>query len=117
MLEMRPISAMRRRATIAPTAPIAIARPERKKTRPRRSEPTAREADGMGGNVYVYISSVSRRALAHLKKVDPILARGIERVGPYRPRMQSEGTHFSAIVRAIMYQQLSGKAAATIHAR
>jgi DNA-3-methyladenine glycosylase II len=71
----------------------------------------------MGRNVYAYIPVVSRRALTHLKTVDPILARVIERVGPYRPRMQTEGTHFSAIVRAIMYQQLSGKAAATIHAR
>ena len=31
--------------------------------------------------------------------------------------MRSEGTHFGAVLRAIIYQQLSGKAAATIHGR
>ena len=71
----------------------------------------------MRRNVYAYIPAVSRRALTHLRTVDPVLARVIARVGPYRPRIQQDGTHFSAILRAIVYQQLSGKAAATIHAR
>ena len=31
--------------------------------------------------------------------------------------MQGEGTHFGAVIRAIVYQQLSGKAASTIHDR
>lgn len=31
--------------------------------------------------------------------------------------MRAEGTHFQALMRAIVFQQLSGKAAGTIHAR
>src|SRR5687767_988288 len=60
---------------------------------------------------------MSRRAITHLKRVDPVLARVIERVGPYQPRAATSESHFDALARAIVYQQLSGKAAATIHAR
>lgn len=45
------------------------------------------------------------------------MARVIEVVGPYRPTDRSGGSHFGALIRAIVYQQLSGKAAGTIHAR
>ena len=41
----------------------------------------------------------------------------IDAVGPYRPADRTGGTHFEALIRAIVYQQLSGKAAGTIHAR
>ncbi|HEX6050850.1 MAG TPA: DNA-3-methyladenine glycosylase [Gemmatimonadaceae bacterium] len=41
----------------------------------------------------------------------------IERVGPCRLQRNNNGTHFDAVCRSIVYQQLSGKAAATIHAR
>jgi DNA-3-methyladenine glycosylase II len=58
-----------------------------------------------------------RRALNHLRKADPILQRVIERVGAYRLTPRRDGTHFDHIARAIVYQQLSGKAAATIHGR
>ncbi len=58
-----------------------------------------------------------RSALAHLKRVDPILAEIIVRVGPYRLRQRRAGTHYDALVRSIVYQQLSGKAAGTIHRR
>jgi DNA-3-methyladenine glycosylase II len=58
-----------------------------------------------------------RRAVAHLKAADPVLAEVIRRVGPYAPRIDTEGAHFAAFVRSILYQQLSGKAAATIHGR
>jgi DNA-3-methyladenine glycosylase II len=58
-----------------------------------------------------------RKAINHLRRVDPVLARVIEQVGPYRFQQRSEGTHFEALVRSIVYQQLSGKAAATIHGR
>ena len=60
---------------------------------------------------------MSRAAVRHLKRVDPTLRRLIERVGPYRPRPQREGEHFDHIIRAIVYQQLAGAAAATIHGR
>jgi DNA-3-methyladenine glycosylase II len=58
-----------------------------------------------------------RRALAHLRKSDPRIALVIERVGACRFVPRAEGTHFDALMRAIVYQQLSGKAAATILGR
>ena len=58
-----------------------------------------------------------RRAIAHLKKVDPKLGAVIDRVGPPKYTTSREGTHFEAVLRSIIYQQLSGKAAATIHGR
>ena len=60
---------------------------------------------------------MTRAAVAHLKRVDPVLREVIVRVGPCRFAPRAEGTHFDALVRAIVYQQLSGKAAATIHGR
>lgn len=57
------------------------------------------------------------RAVSHLKKSDPAMARVIELVGPCRFEVRDEGTHFDHIVRAIVYQQLSGKAAGTIYSR
>src|SRR5579872_4925084 len=57
------------------------------------------------------------RAVSHLKKSDPAMARVIDLVGPCRFEVRAEGTHFDHIVRAIVYQQLSGKAAGTIYSR
>lgn len=45
------------------------------------------------------------------------MAGVIERVGPCRFRVSDGGSHFDAVVRSIVYQQLSGSAAATIHSR
>ena len=59
----------------------------------------------------------ARRAVAHLTATDPILAEVIRRVGPFRLTRRTEGTHFDAVCRSIIYQQLSGKAAETIHGR
>src|ERR1044072_224816 len=56
-------------------------------------------------------------AVRHLKRTDPVLARVIETVGPCRFETRADGTHFDALLRAIVYQQLSGKAAGTIHGR
>lgn len=58
-----------------------------------------------------------RKAILHLKRSDRVMKRVIERVGRYGLEPKAEGTHFDHIVRAIIYQQLSGKAAATIHER
>jgi DNA-3-methyladenine glycosylase II len=41
----------------------------------------------------------------------------MESVGPYRPADRTSGSHFFSLLRAIVYQQLSGKAASTIFAR
>ncbi len=56
-------------------------------------------------------------AIAHLRAADPRLAPIIDIVGPCGFVARAEGTHFDALCRAIVYQQLSGKAAATIHGR
>ena len=56
-------------------------------------------------------------AIDHLRERDPKLARIIDRVGDCALAPRTGGTHFDALVRAIIYQQLSGKAAATIHGR
>ena len=58
-----------------------------------------------------------RGALARLRKADPGLARVIEQVGPCRMRVGHAPTHLASLVRAIVYQQLSGKAAGTIYGR
>lgn len=58
-----------------------------------------------------------RTAVAHLKRADPVLAALIERVGPCRMEQGRTGTHYDALVRSIVFQQLSGKAAGTIHRR
>ena len=58
-----------------------------------------------------------RASINYLKRVDPVLAQVIERVGPCRIRIAAEGTHFQALTRSIVFQQLSGKAAATILSR
>ena len=55
-----------------------------------------------------------RKALAHLRG-DPVLGGIIDRVGPYR--IQYREPVFETLVRSIVYQQLSGKAAATIFGR
>jgi 3-methyladenine DNA glycosylase/8-oxoguanine DNA glycosylase len=60
---------------------------------------------------------MNRKAVSHLRRVDPVMARVIERVGPCRFRVSDGGSHFDAVARSIVYQQLSGSAAATIHAR
>jgi DNA-3-methyladenine glycosylase II len=58
-----------------------------------------------------------RPSVRHLKRVDPILARVIEQVGPCRIALRTDGTHYHALTRAIVFQQLSGKAAGTIFGR
>lgn len=56
-----------------------------------------------------------RKAILHLKKADPVLATIIERVGRFR--MNYDKPAFHSLAEAIVYQQLHGKAAATIFQR
>jgi DNA-3-methyladenine glycosylase II len=56
-------------------------------------------------------------AVAHLSAADPKLARLIERAGPFTMRIAGTQSPFEALVESIVYQQLHGKAAATIHRR
>src|ERR1700693_6445703 len=62
-------------------------------------------------------SAIGRKAVADLKKVEPVMAGVIEKVGSYRGGPASGGSHFDAVARSIVFQQLSGKAAGTIHGR
>src|SRR5512140_261697 len=56
-----------------------------------------------------------RKAVLHLKKSDPVLRAIIEQVGPCR--MTFREPTFYSLARAIVYQQLNGKAALTIFNR
>ena len=55
-------------------------------------------------------------AAAILAERDPVLRRLVAEAGPPRVRPPTE-SHFEALVRAIVYQQLAGAAAAAIHGR
>lgn len=56
-------------------------------------------------------------AVEHLRGSDASLARVIDRVGPFRLQLIEASSVFDALARAIVYQQLNGKAAAAIFAR
>jgi DNA-3-methyladenine glycosylase II len=55
-------------------------------------------------------------AAAILAEQDPVLRRLVAEAGPARVRPPAE-SHFEALVRAIVYQQLAGAAASAIHGR
>jgi DNA-3-methyladenine glycosylase II len=57
------------------------------------------------------------QAVAQLRDADARLARVIDVVGPCTMFPTHEGSHCTHLVRAIVYQQLSGAAAGTIHSR
>ena len=59
----------------------------------------------------------ARLAVEQLAAADPKLRRLIERAGPYALKVASAHSPFESLVQSIIYQQLHGKAAATIHAR
>jgi methylated-DNA-[protein]-cysteine S-methyltransferase len=56
-------------------------------------------------------------AIAHLRAVEPALARVIDAVGPFAMELKKAPSIFGALAEAIVYQQLNGSAAATIYAR
>jgi len=70
-----------------------------------------------GGKLTLAHHGATRRAMRHLTRTDPIMGKLITRVGPCEYRVRSDGAHFDHLMRAIVYQQLSGKAAATIYTR
>lgn len=55
--------------------------------------------------------------MAHIKKVDPAFGAVIAQVGRCEWTGTSDHTNFGFVLRCIVYQQLSGKAAATIFGR
>ena len=56
-------------------------------------------------------------ALAHLHANDPKLGALIERAGAFTLRLDPSPSPFESLLESILYQQLHGKAAATIHRR
>lgn len=56
-------------------------------------------------------------AVAHLSAADPVMQVLVNRVGPFALHLTPTRSLFEALLRSIVYQQLHGKAAASIHAR
>jgi DNA-3-methyladenine glycosylase II len=56
-------------------------------------------------------------AVEHLKAADAKLGVLIERVGPLMLQLDASPSPFESLLESILYQQLHGKAAATIHRR
>jgi 3-methyladenine DNA glycosylase/8-oxoguanine DNA glycosylase len=56
-------------------------------------------------------------AIRHLRRADPDLGRVIDAAGPFAMQLNPARSVFQALARAIVYQQLSNKAAATIFGR
>ena len=57
------------------------------------------------------------QALDDLATRSDVLANLVERHGPYKPRRSSSPDVFGSLARAIIFQQLAGKAASSIHRR
>ena len=56
-------------------------------------------------------------AVRHLRAADPQLAAVIDATGPFSMELKTSRSTFAALAEAIVYQQLSNKAAATIFGR
>jgi 3-methyladenine DNA glycosylase/8-oxoguanine DNA glycosylase len=56
-------------------------------------------------------------AVAHLRRVDRVLGRFIDSSGPFALQLDHTQSIFMALAEAIVYQQLTGRAAATIFGR
>jgi len=78
---------------------------------PKRN-PRAELFDGEAGLGFDW-----RAAVAHLRAVDPKLARIVDLAGTAPLELKKTPSLFGALAEAIVYQQLSGKAAATIYDR
>lgn len=58
-----------------------------------------------------------KAAVSHLSRADPVMRRIVKDVGPCELRPGGRGDHFTTLLRAIVGQQLSAKAAETIWRR
>ncbi len=56
-------------------------------------------------------------AVAHLRASDAVLASLMDRIGPFTLEVSRARSLFEALLQSIIYQQLHGKAAASIHGR
>src|SRR5450631_1226669 len=59
----------------------------------------------------------ANQVMRELSRVDRYLARVIRKVGSFPTKKQKPQHPFESLLRAIVYQQLAGKAAATIYGR
>src|SRR5215472_1624030 len=75
------------------------------------SEPAARRPGRSGRSARSFPA-----AAGILAETDPVLRRLVNETGPPRLRPRTDG-NFGTLVRAIVYQQLAGAAAAAIHGR
>src|SRR5208282_2242954 len=84
-------------------------------TKPRRRARTT-VASG-AARTYRHSAMSYRAAVRHLKRVDPVMRRIIERVGPCRLAERVQTNRLRALVTAIIAQQISWPAARTVEAR
>jgi len=63
------------------------------------------------------LASIWQTSIQHLKAVDPHLGRAITACGGIQLEIQRRRSPFEYLLRSIIFQQLSGKAAGTIHGR
>jgi 3-methyladenine DNA glycosylase/8-oxoguanine DNA glycosylase len=59
----------------------------------------------------------NKAAVKYLRRADPVLRKLIDAVGPCNLELSVAPDTFAALARAVVYQQLSGKAAGAIFAR
>ena len=73
------------------------------------------EGDLFGGDGAYGFDAVV--AVEYLKAADPAFGRTLDRIGRYDLELKSTSSIFVALAESIVYQQLNGRAAATIFAR
>ncbi|WP_437681472.1 methylated-DNA--[protein]-cysteine S-methyltransferase [Sorangium sp. So ce131] len=78
--------------------------------------PARRRGDGTGDDDLAFGFDAGA-AVEHVRASDAALARVIDAVGPFAMRLDRTRSLFAALTESIVYQQLTGKAAATIFAR
>lgn len=67
--------------------------------------------------LFQLLTSMFEEAIDHLSKADKTLARLIRRVGPCTLKVERKISPYQSLVQSVAYQQLTGKAAATILGR
>jgi DNA-3-methyladenine glycosylase II len=77
---------------------------------------TTRKAAGRGAKREGFAYDPDE-AVRHLRAADPVLAKLMERAGPFALKIRRLHDPFEALARNIVFQQLHGKAAEAIHAR
>jgi 3-methyladenine DNA glycosylase/8-oxoguanine DNA glycosylase len=97
---------------LARTGARAGARIQATSDRPAAADSTRGLFAGDGAPAYDVTTAVE-----HLRAADRGLARAIDAVGPFRMRVDRAPSLFVALAQAIVYQQLTAKAAQTIFGR